>query len=142
MWVHYAIISGVLAACGSLFGKFSTSEKEALIVYRFSVDSLELTFTEDSVMITIIRIGFFVLMILSNVVMWTFFTRALSTSSTTIEVIICNTAMNFFTTAVFGQVFFEERLSYLWWIGSLFIISGLCLVHKGNENIKQQAKKD
>ncbi|GBM03467.1 hypothetical protein AVEN_95371-1 [Araneus ventricosus] len=93
--------------------------------------------------LTATRVGFFIAMILSNALMWTLFTKALRLSATTLEATITNTAANFLFTAVYGQVFFGESVTCLWWLGTTLIIAGLTLMHKSEEaDAAKEKEKD
>ncbi|EEC06869.1 hypothetical protein IscW_ISCW003545 [Ixodes scapularis] len=37
-----------------------------------------------------------------------------------------------FLDAIFGQTLFGEQLTFLWWLGTLFILLGLLLMHRGS----------
>ncbi|KAF8787088.1 Transmembrane protein 42 like protein [Argiope bruennichi] len=84
--------------------------------------------------LTATRIGFFLAMIACNALMWTCFTKALRLSATTLEATIINTAANFLFTAVYGQVFFGETVTRLWWLGTALIMAGLSLMHKAEDD--------
>ncbi|MCL4143590.1 UNVERIFIED_CONTAM: hypothetical protein GTU68_023311 [Idotea baltica] len=68
-------------------------------------------------------------MFLLNCIMWISFTKALRFTSTSLEATIINTASNFFSTAVIGQVLFEEVVTGLWWMGTVLILCGLLIMH-------------
>ncbi|KAL5022487.1 hypothetical protein ScPMuIL_001642 [Solemya velum] len=78
------------------------------------------------------RVIFFVLIFLFNALMWTLFVKALQYCSSTVEATVTNTASNFFFTAVVSSVLFGEHLSLLWWLGSVIILLGLLLIHRGS----------
>ncbi|XP_054707831.1 uncharacterized protein LOC129217539 [Uloborus diversus] len=147
--ITYSLMSGFLAASASLCGKFSMAAEQTLILCESVVQKLQgMDNNAENVysfapvcqnMIVFTRMGFFLAMLLSNGVMWTLFTKALRTSSTTLEATVTNTAANFFFTAVYGQVFFGESLSLLWWSGTMLILSGLFLMHHTDE--KDEVKK-
>lgn len=132
-----ALLSGFLAAIASLVGKLSMASDDARYVCELAVENwldksqIEAHYFCTSIL-TAVRAAFFLLMIICNAIMWTVFTKALRLSSATLEVTVVNLAANFFCSAIFGQTFFSEKLSILWYIGSVFIILGLCLMHYGN----------
>ncbi|GFQ98900.1 transmembrane protein 42 [Trichonephila clavata] len=45
---------------------------------------------------------------------------------------VCQNVL-FITRAVYGQVFFGETVTFLWWLGTTLIITGLTLMHKADE---------
>lgn len=45
--------------------------------------------------------------------------------------------------AVYGQVFFGESVTCLWWLGTTLIIAGLSIMHKSEEAAtKKDNEKD
>ncbi|GFQ77457.1 transmembrane protein 42 [Trichonephila clavata] len=140
--ITFSLLSGFLAATASLCGKFSMAAEKALMFCETfmenlpSADNKKTSFSVTPVcqnVLFITRVGFFLAMLLSNALMWTFFTKALRLSATTLEATITNTAANFLFTAVYGQVFFGETVTFLWWLGTTLIITGLTLMHKADE---------
>lgn len=132
-----------MAATSSLCGKFSMAAQHVLLLCEnvsqlfFESDEFSYNaFCQNFIVLT--RIGFFVAMILSNVLMWTLFTKALRLCSTTLEASVTNTAANFFFTAIYGQVFFGESLTFIWWFGTMLIIMGLLVMHRANEEAKAE----
>ncbi|XP_023228935.1 transmembrane protein 42-like [Centruroides sculpturatus] len=147
--VTVSLFSGLLAALASLFGKFSMASEEALYLCEVSMEFMS---SDEHVhrkayhnvcnnVLLLVQIGFFLLMLLSNALMWTLFTKALQLCATTLEATVTNTAANFFFTAIFGQVFFGETLTFLWWLGTMMIIVGLLLMHKGNQRLHSNVIK-
>ncbi|KFM82192.1 Transmembrane protein 42, partial [Stegodyphus mimosarum] len=141
--ITFSLISGFLAATASLCGKFSMAAEETLVFCESLMQKLPgadakktnvFTYTpvcENVLFVT--RVGFFLAMLLSNALMWTLFTKALRICSTTLEATVTNTAANFFFAAIYGQVFFGESLSFLWWMGTMLIITGLIIMHRSNQ---------
>ena len=70
------------------------------------------------------RAVFFGLNLLSNVVMWILFTRALTAANSTTRVSILNTSANFMTTALLGFLLFSEGLPLGWWLGAALLGAG------------------
>lgn len=104
--ITFSLFSGLLAALASLFGKFSMASEEALYLCEVS---LEFVSSDEQIhrktfhsvcknILLMIQIGFFLLMLLSNALMWTLFTKALQLCATTLEATVTNTAANFFFT--------------------------------------------
>ncbi|XP_064466791.1 uncharacterized protein LOC135377940 [Ornithodoros turicata] len=132
----FALISGFLAALASLCGKFSMTADETqnlceILSSNWFSNGSSHYFCDR--MVTTLRLSFFTLMITCNAVMWTLFTKALRLCTTTLEATVTNTASNFFSTAIFGQTLFGERLTLLWWLGTVLILFGLLLMHKGSQ---------
>jgi len=65
---------------------------------------------------------------LSNIIMWAFFTRALTASPSTTKVSITNTSANFLVTALLGMLVFKEQVGGLWWVGAGMMGGGCILV--------------
>lgn len=70
----------------------------------------------------------FGLNILSNIIMWALFTRALTAGSSTTKVSITNTAANFLVTAMLGMGVFGERVGGWWWVGAAMMGVGCVIV--------------
>ena len=77
------------------------------------------------VLMLLIRGLCFGLNILSNIIMWELFTRALTAGSSTTKVSITNTAANFLVTAMLGMGVFGERVGGRWWVGAAMMGGGI-----------------
>ncbi|CAH1105333.1 unnamed protein product [Psylliodes chrysocephalus] len=105
--VHFAVISGVCASTGSVFGKLSGLPNfEGLYV---------------------LKIAFFVLMLLFNTACMTFFVKALQ-QSLSLKATLISSSTNYVFTALAGFIIFQETTSLLWWSGISLIILGLILI--------------
>ncbi|RHZ74185.1 hypothetical protein Glove_227g59 [Diversispora epigaea] len=159
-FVLYSILSGTFAALASVFAKLFTDTRTVLIT-RYFCDLLnyfqnfqflnckEIEQSDDNTseniiyLIGIIRIICFLLISLCNALMWTFFTKALNKSSSSIRVTVLNSATNFCMTAIMGNIIFNETLSLQWWFGANLIILGTVLVisNKGLNKDDQKLKE-
>ncbi|GBC03865.1 hypothetical protein RclHR1_05380002 [Rhizophagus clarus] len=83
-----------------------------------------------------IRISCFGSIFMCNALMWTFFTKALNKSSSSLQVTVLNSATNFCMTAILGNIIFGEALSLQWWFGASLIVIGTLLVNKSSYDIK------
>ncbi|PGH26870.1 hypothetical protein AJ80_01452 [Polytolypa hystricis UAMH7299] len=120
-WVILAIASGMFAATNGLFAKLTTTHLTTTIsqsLIPLLPLSLSASPSADRLVEYIIRSLFFALNLISNAVMWTLFTRALTSSPSTTKVSITNTTANFLLTAVLGMVVFGEEVGGLWWVGA------------------------
>lgn len=131
----YSVSSGCLAATASLLGKLAMSSGQLLemidsVASRFAI-AINSTAIHDYM--PLFQIALFILMILTNGLMWTTFTKALAASRTTIEATVVNTASNFVVTAMLGRTFFGELVGLLWWLGSAMILIGLIFVKVGSD---------
>lgn len=80
---------------------------------------------------------FFGLNVLSNIIMWALFTRALTAASSATQVTITNTSANFLVTALLGMMVFSERVAPLWWLGATIMAAG-CIIVGMREDGKSQ----
>ncbi|CEG62973.1 hypothetical protein RMATCC62417_00194 [Rhizopus microsporus] len=69
--------------------------------------------------------------------MWTMFTKALNSASSSVQVSIVNGAANFSASAILGYLVFNEPLTVRWWIGACFILSGTILLSKSQKEKKE-----
>ncbi|CAG9765533.1 unnamed protein product [Ceutorhynchus assimilis] len=106
--LQYAVFSGICAASAGAFGKLS------------GLDAFQ-----DFL---ILRLIFFVSMILCNAAVWTLFVKALHQSSSSFVATIVSSTSNFLFTAILGYFLLGEITSTLWWTGMAFIICGLMFI--------------
>jgi len=145
----YSVLSGLFASLASLSGKFALGGEEALWLCEVLCGYVENGANQATVNrypackdnILYIRAIFFAMMILFNSIMWTTFVKALRYSRTSLEATVTNTAANFFFTAIFSQVLFGEFLTLVWWVGTLLILFGLLVMHKGNQEAAAVSSK-
>ncbi|KAI8816299.1 uncharacterized protein EV422DRAFT_546200 [Fimicolochytrium jonesii] len=71
------------------------------------------------------------LLIVSNIAMWTVFTRALARAPSSAHVTVINNAMQAVCAGMFGWLIFGERVRAGWWIGIGCIVAGSVLVQRG-----------
>ncbi|KAK2839173.1 hypothetical protein FQN49_006402 [Arthroderma sp. PD_2] len=138
-WLTLALASGAFAAMNGLFAKLTTTELTTSISRAIShlFSSSEATTTLDVVVEYIVRAGFFGLNLLSNFIMWTLFTRALTASPSTTKVTITNTTANFLVTAVLGMLVFQENVNAQWLIGATLMAAGCIIVGMREEKQKE-----
>jgi drug/metabolite transporter (DMT)-like permease len=75
--------------------------------------------------------------------MWTFYTKALSISPSTVHVNIVNTTSNFLITAILGALIFGEKLPALWFLGAAFLVTGGVIIGRREEiGIEEVKEKD
>ena len=128
----FSFFSGFFAATTSLLGKISFGVTlihicDYYYLQRFSGNSC-------NIVILVIRGLFITLLVLSNILMWTIFSKALALSKSTVEVIVTNTASNFIASALFGEIFFNESFALTWFVGMGLILLGLYIVHSEKYN--------
>ncbi|XP_003703864.1 transmembrane protein 42 [Megachile rotundata] len=108
--IHLAVVSGIFATTGSLFGKFTSNvEMDSLLGLLFKTVLL-------------------ILMVTSNTVGCTFFVKALNASGSSLPCTIASAATSYVCSALVGSLIFNESTSLTWWCGISFVILGLLLV--------------
>ncbi|KAF5269965.1 hypothetical protein FQR65_LT05764 [Abscondita terminalis] len=115
---YYSILSGTSAAAASLFGKLS-----GLPIYQSYL--------------IILRFVFFVLMLICNGLVWTFYVKALQSSESSLGVTVLSAAVNYFLSVLFGYIIFGEVTSLMWWTGLSVILAGVILIAQDQSNTKQ-----
>ncbi|KAJ8971947.1 hypothetical protein NQ317_013575 [Molorchus minor] len=90
----------------------------------------------------LLRLLFFVCMLICNSAVWTLFAKALQYTDSSLTATVISSATNYSFSALLGSLLFEETTSIFWWSGMFFIISGLLLVLSGerNENTHRKEK--
>ncbi|KAM5476105.1 hypothetical protein MauCBS54593_000788 [Microsporum audouinii] len=130
IWLTLALASGAFAAMNRLFAKLTTTELTTSISRAIShlFSSSKTTTTLDVAVEYIVRVAFFGLNLLSNFIMWTLFTRALTASPSTTKVTITNTTANFLVTGVLGMLVFRENVNAQWLLGAALMAAGCIIV--------------
>ncbi|CAI2167314.1 8122_t:CDS:2 [Funneliformis geosporum] len=143
--------SGTFAALASVFAKLFTDSRTFVVVQYlcntignetiFNCEGLLNEIKEDQNRIMkFIRICCFGSIFICNALMWTFFTKALNKSSSSLQVTVLNSATNFCMTAVLGNIIFGETLSLQWWFGASLIVIGTLLINKSIHDRKDRMK--
>ncbi|XP_021339923.1 transmembrane protein 42-like isoform X2 [Mizuhopecten yessoensis] len=132
-----ALLAGTMAALGSVFAKLAFNGDIILQGCEVVVD-----ITVCGKVMWYLQGLCFGLIFVSNALMWTCFTKSLQLCPSSLEATVINTATNFIVSALIGWMFFHEILSLKWWIGSLLILSGLMLIHRGSDQTIQKGHKD
>ncbi|GIY05325.1 transmembrane protein 42 [Caerostris extrusa] len=151
--ITFSLLSGFLAATASLCGKLSMAAEKTLMLCEMFLENLPAAnarknnFTYSPVCQNILlftRVGFLFAMVISNILMWTIYSKALRLTTTVLEAAITNLAANFLFTAAYGQVFFGESLGFLWWMGTALCIIGLTIMQKEDAKMPtvMKAKKN
>ncbi|GLA44795.1 hypothetical protein CBS63078_4909 [Aspergillus niger] len=134
-WLLLALSSGAFAALNGLFAKLTTDTATttfaAHLIHLFTsannISDADLI-SSHPILMLLIRGLCFGLNILSNIIMWALFTRALTAGSSTTKVSITNTAANFLVTAMLGMGVFGERVGGWWWVGAAMMGVGCVIV--------------
>ncbi|CAG9855876.1 unnamed protein product [Phyllotreta striolata] len=116
---YYAVISGVCASTGSVFGKLS------------GLPSIESNY--------ILRLAFFILMLTFNTSSMTFFVKALQ-ETLSFKATLISSSTNYIFTALAGLILFNETTSLLWWSGITLILSGLVLIVSEKPALEEATK--
>ena len=132
-----AIFSGALAATGGVVGKIALGGENSSFVFitRFlCVEDLMGRNMCDTYVPLVVRLCLFALMIYLNAVMISMFLKALAKTDHSLKVVVLNTAANFITTGVMGQIFFNEIMTVKWSVGALIIVTGMSMVTMSGSN--------
>ncbi|XP_043675996.1 transmembrane protein 42-like isoform X1 [Vespula pensylvanica] len=123
--IHLAVCSGILATCGSLFGKLA--------------GGAEFVFLKPM----LLKVSLLVLMVVTNTIGCTFFVKALNGSESSLPATVASTAMNYVCSAFLGFIIFGESTSLTWWCGASLVILGLILIcyTPNKENSTSQQRK-
>ncbi|CAG8445279.1 14719_t:CDS:2 [Funneliformis caledonium] len=143
-FVSFSILSGTFAALASVFAKLFTDAR-TFVVAQYLCNIIVNENCEDilneTIRVKFLRICCFGSIFICNTLMWTFFTKALNKSSSSLQVTVLNTATNFCMTAVLGNIIFGEILSLQWWIGASLIVIGTLLVNDRKDQMKNKDKR-
>ncbi|KAF0454168.1 transmembrane protein 42-like [Gigaspora margarita] len=142
-FIPYSLLSGTFASLASVFAKLFTDTRTLSIAQYFCEvfsDSKNAKFCKEieksgkgwENIICSIRILCFASIFLCNALMWNFLTKALNKSSSSVQVTVLNSAINFCMTAILGNIIFGEALALQWWFGAGFIVIGTVLVNISN----------
>jgi uncharacterized membrane protein len=78
----------------------------------------------------------FILVLLSNYLMFRYYTLALQ-QDTTIKVVTINTASNILSTGIFGFLLFGEAITIKWVAGSIFIGIGSIILNRDGKELEK-----
>ncbi|KAK3579187.1 hypothetical protein CHS0354_022724 [Potamilus streckersoni] len=144
--IALALVAGSMAALGSTSAKLAMTGYVLEGICTNVLGHLMVTEEDQNISNLIcqsmslgLRMTCFVGIFLFNALMWTFYTKSLQFCRSTVEATVTNTAANFLLTAVIGFMLFGEHLSIKWWLGSCLILTGLWLIHKGNQKDQRTA---
>ena len=135
-----SLVSGVFAALSSMLGKlaFGSKEFENLVLTLMTMipgtNPVQLQICLWWLML--------LLLVLANVAMWVFFSRAMMLSPNTIEVTSVNSVANFLFSTLIGVIIFNEALTISWIAGILLMVMGLLIIHwsKSKDSVGCQHK--
>jgi len=88
--------------------------------------------------VLLLRACFFCLFVGSNVLMTSWFARALDQSRSTIEPVVTNYFANVCFTALLSWLLFNEALSARWLLGMALMFTGVCLIQRGTRSAPKQ----
>ncbi|KAL1395828.1 hypothetical protein pipiens_002789 [Culex pipiens pipiens] len=84
------------------------------------------------------QIACIVIMVLLNACVWRFFVKALHSDGGTLVAALVSAATNYTASALLGWFIFDERTSFLWWIGTALVLAGLLLIVNDDEQTKKK----
>jgi drug/metabolite transporter (DMT)-like permease len=136
------MVAGLSAALSSVFGKLAfDSHIIPHWLHKFTPWILEALSDAHQEYLLLGMRGFsFVMIFLSNVIMINLFVKSMN-MSTTSEAVVVNTACNFFFTALFGWMLFNEPLPGMWWVGATLIILGVLMIVRSSKGSQQDKPK-
>ncbi|PHH74356.1 hypothetical protein CDD82_4973 [Ophiocordyceps australis] len=137
-WLGLAVASGACAAFNGVFAKLTTTHRTSYIA-AFIARLTHLESTERLVDLAL-RAIFFILNLSFNGIMWTLFTKALASGSSTTQVSIVNTSTNFVLTALLGLAVFSESLPSLWWAGAALLVAGNVIIGSKDDDKSEPPK--
>ncbi|CAG2175316.1 unnamed protein product, partial [Oppiella nova] len=116
--LYYSLTSGALASTASFFGKLSMSPSICCHLFNSGYQLSGVSnggndwchSSHTSLALKTFQMFMFGAMIVTNLLMWTQFTKALKRYTNSLHVIVVNTSTNFFITAIYGSLFFGEVL--------------------------------
>ncbi|RUS35094.1 hypothetical protein BC938DRAFT_475880 [Jimgerdemannia flammicorona] len=145
-YLPFALLSGLFASLASVFAKlFTDTRTDAAIQWICSASQLyaglDLCANQgDNVLLLVVRGTCFALIFGCNALMWTLFTKALNKATSSVQVTVVNSAINFCATAILGNVVFGEPLALQWWGGASLIVTGTLLMTRAQSNASEQEK--
>ncbi|PRP87635.1 hypothetical protein PROFUN_04662 [Planoprotostelium fungivorum] len=140
---QYAVFGGLCASLAAVFGKLATDSDVVGTAFRsigntdlpplyYVRADLSFESSDEEQIVFVIRAACFGLMLLTNALMLNFFTKAMDLT-TTANATVISSSMNYFFTAIFGIVVFQEKLPWMWYIGAACILAGVSLVSKQSQ---------
>ena len=153
MSLFLSITSGFLAATGATLGKLSLSEDSPMIStiqsHCFHIHALvaeiadkEQSYPCEHSIPICSRVFCFALMMYCNALMLFYFIMALERSNS-LEVVVLNSAANFISTSIFGQMLFGELVSTKWCIGVAIISIGVSFIYlSGQTAVVKKSKEE
>lgn len=119
--IIYSILSGVLACIVSVFMKLAFNLASISIITNI-ID-------KNSLLINLIRLIFIGLSIISNLLMWLFYTKSLQLSTNTLLATSINKLSNFIFTTLISYLLFNDKLTIKWFIGIQFLFVGILILN-------------
>lgn len=134
------VLSGFSGGMGSIFGKLALSP-EIFIMKAISTfickDALDLEFTCPTVSI-ILQVTAFAGMFYCNIVMLSYFLKALETRGSLPVTVVCS-AVNFIVTGALGGLILGEEVNLRWCLGATFIMVGIVFImfSQGGQKVRK-----
>ncbi|XP_007505121.1 transmembrane protein 42 isoform X3 [Monodelphis domestica] len=123
-----SIAAGGLGAFAAAFAKLALKPTVSQAPEE-EEDMEELPYPPPMQLTLMFRLMAFSLMIVSNSLMWAFFSKALSISSSSATASLTMTASNIIASAFLGYLLYGEYCAVMWWAGVVLILYGLALMH-------------
>ncbi|OXU23964.1 hypothetical protein TSAR_012756 [Trichomalopsis sarcophagae] len=122
--MHLAVVSGLFATSGGILGKLAG-------FYDMS--------DFWSLMAKVILL---LAMVTSNTIGCTLFVKALAGSGSSLPATVASSTVNYFCSALVGQLVFGESTSLRWWCGTSIVLLGLLLICYSPVSSEQRRQKE
>ncbi|CRG96435.1 conserved Plasmodium protein, unknown function [Plasmodium gallinaceum] len=126
-----SFISSICGTLGSVF--FKKAFDISLLKSSFGV------INKDLILQILLRIIYFLFFLFFNILMIKYYLLLMKQYSAFFSTVL-NFSFNFFLSALFGIIFFNEKRNFFWLIGSILIMSGLILILKDTEYEEKKKK--
>ncbi|XP_065361203.1 uncharacterized protein LOC135954887 [Calliphora vicina] len=136
---RFCFLAGLCAAGGSFFGKLPSFLKDSKLYVE---DIALLPASVQTYGAFVLYQGLpIVLMILSNLLNWRYFLKALQLSEQTLTATVLTAASNYVVSFVLGSLVFKEPFTLLSILGSTLIVLGLWFLCADTQGLTGKEKK-
>lgn len=126
--MYNILFFGSLGGLSTVFGKVAFSS-DNLVVQAFAAHCGTFNFGDDPCFYGeyLVRLLGFSGIFACNAIGLSYYLKAMEQNNTVVVVVV-SSAANFLTTGILGKLIFGELLSQSWYLGSLLVMIGMCLV--------------
>ncbi|TMW44185.1 hypothetical protein DOY81_010737 [Sarcophaga bullata] len=137
---RFCFMAGLCAAGGSFFGKLPSFLNDKTLLLADAMPGLTSS-VEIYAAFALFQLLPLVLMILSNLLNWRYFLKALQLSEQTLTATVLTAASNYVVTFLLGFLVFKEPITWLSSLGSTFIVLGLWFLCDDKSKPKEKNKE-